>query len=354
MNSKTRGIVLAGQHAWRDSKFDRLSPRPLLPVANEPLFSYAVRWLVQGGVRDVTISVNSETRAVRHALELMPDVPAVLLHEDAAPRGPAGCIADATAGTDADTVVVVDGTSVPAASLEALLERHFSSGAAATVLVHPEPGQPAEAGRFVPGGLYAFSRRVVDLVPPKGFHDIKEGLLPRLYRAGERTAAFVAAQASPRPLDPASYLALNEWVIERAVAGEPPAGYARRSDGSLCHETAVVSPDAVFVGPVVVGARAQVMAGATVVGPTSIGNDSVLGPRALVSRSAVWNSCSIGEDAVADRCIVPDRCVLRPRARVLSQVLEPVPGARSQTPTSRRLRAALLNPFRSADAVASK
>jgi mannose-1-phosphate guanylyltransferase len=352
MNSKTRGIVLAGQHAWRDSKFDRLSPRPLLPVANEPLFSYAVRWLVQGGVGDVTISVNSETRAVRSALELMLDVPPVLLHEDAAPRGPAGCVADAIAGTDAETVIVVDGTSAPAASVEALLERHFSSGAAATVLVHPEPGQPAESGRFVPCGLYAFSRRVVDLVPPRGFHDIKEGLLPRLYRAGERTAAFVTAQAGPRPLDPASYLALNEWVIERVVAGDPPAGYVRRPDGSLSHETAVVSPDAVFVGPVVVGARAQVMAGATVVGPTSIGHDSALGPRALVSRSAVWSSCSVGDDAVADRCIVPDRCVLRPRARVLSQVLAPVPGTGSQTPTTRRLRASLLNPFRGADAVA--
>jgi NDP-sugar pyrophosphorylase family protein len=354
MIPKTRGIVLAGQHAWRDSKFDRLSPRPLLPVANEPLFSYAVRWLIEGGVGAVTISVNSETRALRTALDQMPEAVEVRLHEDLAPRGPAGCVADAIAGTDAETIVVVDGTSVPASPLAALLERHHSSGAAATVLVHPEPGQPAEAGRFVPGGLYAFSRRVVDLVPPRGFHDIKEGLLPRLYRAGERTAAFVAEHASPRPLDPASYLALNEWVVERAVEADPPAGYVRRSGGALCHETANISPEASFVGPVIVGPRACVMPGATVVGPTSIGAEAVLGPRALVSRSALWSACSIGEDAVADRCILPERCVLRPRARALSQVLEPGPTPATAAPWPRGLRSALLGPFRGANAVVSK
>jgi NDP-sugar pyrophosphorylase family protein len=354
MIAKTRGIILAGQHVWRDSKFDRLSTRPLLPVANEPLFSYSVRWLIEGGVRAVTISVNSETRALRTALDRMSEAADVVLHEDRAPRGPAGCMADAIAGTEAETVVVADGTSVPAALLAELLERHNSSGAAATVLVHPEPGQPAAAGRFVPGGVYAFARRIVDLVPPRGFHDIKEGLLPRLHRAGERTAAFVAAHASPRPLDPASYLALNEWVIERAVVAEPRAGYRRREDGTLCHETACVAPDAVFVGPVVVGPRAQVMGGVTVVGPTSIGEGSTLATRALVSRSAVWSGCTIGEEAVTDRCIVPDRCVVRPRTRALSQVLEPGPAAPPPQGAARRPKPSFLGPFRGADAVASK
>jgi NDP-sugar pyrophosphorylase family protein len=155
-------------------------------------------------------------------------------------------------------------------------------------------------------------------------------------------------------MDPASYLALNEWVIERAVGAEPAAGYVRRSDRVLCHETARISPDAVFVGPVIVGPHAQVMAGATVVGPTSIGDEAVLALRALVSRSAVWSRCSIGEDAVADRCILPEGCTLPPRARALSQVLDP---GRVRTPlasTSRRSRSSLLNPFRGANPAVSK
>jgi NDP-sugar pyrophosphorylase family protein len=332
MNPKTRAVVLAGQHAWRDTRFDRLSPRPLLPVANQPLFAYALHWLVEAGLRDVTISVNAQTRALRDAVwEFAPDGANLSLHEDAAPRGPAGGVRDAIAATDAETVVVVDGTSVPAADLRALLAQHAASSAAATILVHPEPGRTAAEGRFFPGGVYAFERRVLDGVPARGFHDIKEGLIPRLYRAGERTSAFVAAEASPRPLDPTSYLSLNDWVIERLVECSLPRGYVA-SDGVVAHESARISPDAVFVGPVVVGARAQVMARATVVGPASIGAGSIVSAGALVSRSALWNGCLVGEDAVVDRCIAAEGSQLAPRARALSQIVEASRGGRAPAP----------------------
>ena len=48
----TRGVILAGQYAWKDSRFDALCPRPLLPVANQPLVSYALLWLAEGGLHD--------------------------------------------------------------------------------------------------------------------------------------------------------------------------------------------------------------------------------------------------------------------------------------------------------------
>ncbi len=352
MAAKTRGVVLAGQHAWRDSKFDRLSPRPLLPVANRPLFSYAVNWLLAAGIREVTLSINAETRALSEALSELPDGAGLTLAEDRAPRGPAGCVRDAVVATDAETVLVVDGTIVPTADLVAVLECHNSAEAVATVLVHPEPGQPAESGRYLPGGVYVFARSAIERVSPRGFHDIKEGLLPRLYRAGERTAAFVAPEVSPRPLDGPSYLALNDWVIERSAGLPRPDGYAYRA-GALCHETARISPQVVFLGPVVVGPRAQVMAGATVVGPTSIGADSTIAAGALVSRSAVWKRCTIGADAVADRSILPNACEVPPGVWALGQVLDPSrAGAETPLAPVRRARAALLG-FRP-DAIFSK
>src|SRR4030095_12850263 len=60
----TEGVILAGQHTWRDSTLDVPWPRPVLPVGNRPLASYAARWLYDGGVRDVVVCVNRETRVV--------------------------------------------------------------------------------------------------------------------------------------------------------------------------------------------------------------------------------------------------------------------------------------------------
>jgi NDP-sugar pyrophosphorylase family protein len=165
-----------------------------------------------------------------------------------------------------------------------------------------QPGDGAE-GRHEPCGIYVFERRALDYVLPRGFCDIKEGLIPRLHRAGERTLAFPVRESSPRVVDGPSYLALNEWVVERLVEAPPP-GYVR-TNGLIAHETARIAPDAVCLGPVLVGPGAQVMARATVVGPASIGGRSVVCSEALVSRSAVWDRCRVGSQAVADRCILP-------------------------------------------------
>lgn len=341
MGAKTKGVVLAGQHAWRDSRFDRLSPRPLLPVANRPLFSYAVEWLKAGGLEEVVLAVNPETvRGVAAALAGQTEFPGVRLHEDRAPRGPAGSLRDATIDSDAETVVVVDGTSVPAADLGALLACHHAEDAAVTVLLHPEPGQSASSGRYLPGGVYVLSRRAVEFVHPRGFQDIKEGLLPRLYRAGERTAAYVAGDSSPRALDAPSYLALNDWVLERLAALPPVDGYLARGSAQ-CHDSARVSPDAVFVGPVLIAPGAQVLGDATIVGPTSVGPQAVIGPGALVSRCAVWRGSSVGEDGVADRCILPEGSALAAREWALGQVLEPAAGKHPGGPSERRTRASL-------------
>ncbi len=314
----TRGVILAGQYAWKDSKFDALCPRPLLPVANQPLVSYALQWLSEGGLHDVTVCANRDTRTVGDCLRdcRPPDVEVDLV-EDPVPRGPAGCVRDAAG--DADTLVVVGGTTVPLPDLAALLATHRSSGAALTVVVHAEPGGDGLAKRHVPAGIYVFERRALEHIPRRGFYDIKESLIPRLYRAGERTMAYPVLDWSPRVLDAQSYLALNGWMVERLCCGPLPEGFVRVS-GILAHETARIAADVACVGPVLVGAGARVMPGATLVGPTSIGGASVVAEGALVSRSAVWNRCLVGEGAATDGCILADGSMVAPGSRVFGAI----------------------------------
>ena len=96
--------------------------------------------------------------------------------------------------------------------------------------------------------MYVFNRQALDLVPGRGFYDIKEHLIPELYRSGERVIAYAAGGVSPRVLDASSYLAVNEWMVERLVTtGALPEGYVR-SGSCLFHSDAVIANDAVFVG----------------------------------------------------------------------------------------------------------
>src|SRR6185503_12440294 len=134
-----------------------------------------------------------------------------------------------------------------------------------------------------------------ELVPEKGFYDIKENLIPQLHRAGERVSAYTAETQSPRALDATSYRAVNEWMVEQLVTTRTvPEGYVL-SGTCLFHRDAVIARDATFVGPVMVGPGARISSRAVIVGPTSIGRDATIGPDVLVSRSAVWRRSVLQE-----------------------------------------------------------
>jgi len=327
------GIVLAGTHPWTNSAFDKLPPRSLLPVLNQPLIAYALSWLQKGGIQQVAVCGNRESRALRAWLTGR-EIPGmtVTYHQDPMPRGAAGSLHDAARAVAANTFVVADAAAIPNVDLVALLSAHHAVGAAATVVVHPEARLIANAPVQAPCGLYVFSRRALDLVAPRGFCDIKEHLIPQLYRSGERVIAFAAPGALPRVFDASSYLAVTGWMVEHLIAADgQPQGFIR-SANSLIHEDAQIAADSVCVGPVWIGAGARIMSGAVIVGPASIGRDVVIEPGVLVSRSAVWRRSFIGARAIVDRCIITDGSVIRAASEAYGDVLVANPIEHTGTP----------------------
>jgi NDP-sugar pyrophosphorylase family protein len=278
-------------------------------------------WLREGGIVDVAICANRETRVLESRLHRhVPSGMAVSYHEDAMPRGAAGAVRDAAAASDDAVFVIVDGTAIPNVNLPQLLRAHHDSRATATVVVHAEADRSGRPSLQVPTGIYVFNRQVLDFIPATGFFDIKENLIPRLHQAGEQVSAYEIASASPRVLDASTYLAVNEWMIEHLVAGRAvPDGYVRSGSG-LLHRDAVIDDGAMCVGPVLVGPGATVRSGAVIVGPTSIGREALVDSGALVSRSAIWRRCRIQENAAVDRCIIGDDAVIAAGTQTLRQI----------------------------------
>jgi len=329
-NRRCAGIVLAGTHTWNRSRFEQLVPRILVPVVQRPLLSYAVNWLFEGGVANVTVCTNRQSRSVRSALEQSRSILApVSFVEDSTPRGAGGSVRDAAAVTDADTFIVVDGASIPTLDLTRLIQSHWRSGAVATVVADVDESDAA--GSSVPTGVYLFERDVLACVPARGFYDIKENMLPALYRAGARVSLYTSAEACPRVLGPASYLAANQWMVERTCAAEPPQEFTRL-DGAFIHDDAEVASDAILVGPVVVGAGAQVKSGAVVVGPSSLGRDVIIEERAMVSRSAVWRRSVVAQGASVDGCILLDDVVTQVDEYAAREILSARRAARRLVP----------------------
>lgn len=305
--TRTAAIVLAGTQRWGESPFDHIRG-PLVPVALAPLIQYPLTWLRDGGVHDVTICANSATTAVRNVLGDGEGMGMALEYfEDRSPRGAAGCVRDAAAALDAETLIVVEGAMIPSVDIQALLDAHRRSGAAATAVTEIDRRRNSfsRTRPRTPGGIYVFERGVLELISRVGYQDIKEGLLERLYRAGAHVMTHEVLGVAPRVLDYGTYLAVNRWLIERAVREHALSGYERRGD-ALCHPTAQLSPEASVVGPVLVGAGAIVEGSAVVVGPTAIGPDARVERGALVARSILWRRSRVRAGAQVDGSMVTD------------------------------------------------
>jgi NDP-sugar pyrophosphorylase family protein len=314
-SSRAHGIVLAGAYRGGPCVLDPLVPRPLLPVAEQPLITYALRWMATGGLRGAAICANTDARPIGERLGGAACGLRLEYLEDWSPRGAAGCVRDAGVRTDATTFVVADGTSVPVVSLGELLEAHRAARAVVTVVVGG-----GRAGRLQPSGVYVFDRRAFLHIPEDGFQDIKERLIPRLYAAGETVSTHAAESLAPRVVDADSYLALNHWAVERAcVFEEMPDGF-RGAGGAILHETASVDPTARLLGPVLVGPGATVQSDATLVGPVSIGRGTEVGRGAVVSRSVLWSECRVGSRSFVDRSLLADRAVVEPASALIHAV----------------------------------
>jgi len=119
-------------------------------------------------------------------------------------RGPAGVIRDVVSQAEGDgPVMVVEAARAVLGTLRGLLQSHVTHGAIATVGRNPD-GSPA--------GIYLLERSAIDLVPRRGFMDLKEQLLPRVGEVGMvRVSDLDAPGAMPlrtrrQFLDAASWL----------------------------------------------------------------------------------------------------------------------------------------------------
>jgi mannose-1-phosphate guanylyltransferase/phosphomannomutase len=321
-STNVAGVVLAGVHQWGGSALDQACPRPLLPIANRPIITYSIDWLHKSGIRDLSVCANSHTRMIRKHLHGHPwHEMTIDYYEDTMPRGPAGCVKDAWLNSEIRTMVVMDGTSVPRCDLWDLMAAHEASEAVLTVVVASDqlPGRAHEEV-LVPTGIYVFSKRALDYVGATGYQDIKEKLIPCLHAADQVVVAYRTELPVARVSGVDSYLAVSDWMLRRLLEhSQPPAEY-RRMGEAWVHRSTKVGGSAELIGPILIGPGGVLGEGVTIVGPTSLGSRVVVGDRAVICRSSIWNRCSVGAQSLLDRCVLAHRMEVQPEASLRGKV----------------------------------
>lgn len=287
-------IILAG--GLRQSPLhDELGMHELCLPLNDGRTLLAA-WLetlgASGGCKDAAIVVSDaedaqeiqrhldESAAFRHDL---PNVQVIV--ERGRWRGTAGVLRDVADGmVGSEILVAVEAACLPPSSLTPLLAS-IATGSEGVVGI---------GSHFDPAGVYGFRRSALKYVPAVGYFDLKEQLLPEMYRQSAAVHAVRLTENVIRLRDREGYLQAISWLV-----GSEDNGESRH-----CSSVTTIAPSVRLVGTCLIDSNATLEDGA-IVRDSVVLEGAVVGIGAVVNRSVIGSGAVIAAGHVVTNAVVP-------------------------------------------------
>ena len=344
-----KAMILAGGLSTRLYPLTKQVPKPIVPVAGEPISGHVMRWLRSFGYDEIAINVFYLADLVERTFGDGSPY-GVQLHylRERELTGSAGALKQMEGWFDS-TFVVVGCDDLTDADLGALVRFHRERGALATIgLVEAEevdqygvvildgdgritgfqekPAKGTEKSKLANTGIYVFEPAIFERIPAGTFYDFGKQVFPELLRDGLPFYAMRLDGAYWRDIGtPDEYRRATDDVLHGRVviSGARATGIAA---------SAAVAGDARIEGPVRVGERAQIGSGAHIVGPAVIGDGVQVGEGATLERTIVWNGSMIGARATLRDAIVGERYVVAEGAVLNGAIVANEPVESDQQP----------------------
>ena len=274
-------------------------PKPLIPVVNRPLISYAFDHLIEAGVERLVVNTHWRAEAYGTAF---PDashrgVPIAFRHESPDVLETAGGIKNVEDLIGGAPFIVYNGDILTDLPLAPALAHHAASGNEVTMILRSKDGPlqitldegsgriadigrrlaPAREPRFLFTGIYLVNPEFLRRIPAA----TKISVVPifcQMIREHARLGGIV--------IDDGHWYDLGTREQYLAVHGRISDFRFQISD--WIHPTAHISP------------------GAKIEGATAIGADGRIGEGAHLRDCIIWENAEVAPGAVLERCIVTD------------------------------------------------
>ncbi|MFW6162944.1 MAG: sugar phosphate nucleotidyltransferase [Planctomycetota bacterium] len=305
-------ILAAGKGTRMRGLCDEL-PKPLLPVANQPLLAHTIGQMEQAGVDEVLLVIGHQAHLIRSTLGRRCGGVALdyVVQEDPRGTGQATALIEAFAAGEPFLMMFGDiltsarhlpdiagiyAEERPSAILSVRYFRDPASGGAVyiegqrvtRIVERPQPGETTT--HYINAGIFVFPPLIFDLLrqvdlSPRGEYELTDAIRMLLERGGT-VRAYDLKGFWVNVTDPATYLEAQAALLRERECPQPEA------------------PRAVAVDPpVVVGANCRLEA--CRLGPNvSVGDACAVGEGAEVRDAIVMAGASVGAGARVDTAVV--------------------------------------------------
>jgi mannose-1-phosphate guanylyltransferase len=294
-----KAMILAAGYGTRLRPVTYTLPKPMVPVCNRPLISYAVEAFLRAGIRDLVVNLHHlpeaiegylRTRYIRDCKFAFSQEPEIL--------GTGGGVRKVRALLDGGEFFLVNADTIQFPDWERLIAaRRERDSLAALTLRHPPAGDRFTPVYFDDGlvtgfgkgtgeplmfsGSHAISSRIFDWLPAKDFSGIVDEAYQPALDSGRETLAGVVDDGLWFDIGtPQRYLAASRALLQLTIDGKLDVAAGSKIDGdSLVHDTTH-------------GRLTRSTAGAR----TTIEGE--------VRDSVLWDDCHVARGVTLDGCIV--------------------------------------------------
>lgn len=329
----TKAIILAGGEGVRLRPLTLERPKPMVPIANEPLLVHTIRWLRQHGVTDLFITVCYLADEIRSVLGNGREYGVNIRYlVESKPLGTAGAARLLAADLGQQPFLVVSGDALTDADLTSFLAHHHQTQPAATMLL-TQRAVPVDFGvvvtkpngevdwflekpawsevptDLVNTGVYVVDPSVLSEINPDEPTDWAKDVFPGLLRAGRPIQSVVNDRY---------WTDIGTLEDYRRAQFDVLEGRIELAQSAL----SMTVPDGVeIIHPVQIGRYAKIKAGARI-GPYAIlGDHTTVETGAVVERSIVWDAAYIGASARVLGATVASRVVAKRGVTVLEDAV---------------------------------
>jgi NDP-sugar pyrophosphorylase family protein len=323
MKKPMQALILAGGEGTRLKPLTITTPKPIVPIGNEPFLLRQIESLKNAGVTEIILSTGYQPHAIEKALGDGSAYGVRLKYlVEPAPLGTGGAYKFAEAFLDTSTIVL-NGDILTDVDLERVAEQHRESGAAATIVLtrveNPsayglvETGASGEVVRFlekpkaeelsrikintINAGIYILEPKVLDLIPANENHSFEYQLFPRLLQNNENFRAFIAENNYWLDIGtPQRYLQAHYDLIAGKIRnlGGNGSDFKKSSaagidDISWIAEGCVIEPNARVINSV-------------------LGKNVVIAENAVVRNSVIWSGTQINSHTNISDSIIGSHC----------------------------------------------
>ncbi|GAB4427549.1 MAG: NDP-sugar synthase [Chloroflexi bacterium OHK40] len=320
-----KAVILVGGLGTRLRPLTCNTPKPMIPLVNQPFIEWMLLRLRDQGISEVILAVQYLADRFRETLGDGSRLEMTLhIVEEPEPRGTAGAVKNVEHLLDGPTFVF-NGDVMTDLDLRAMLAFHREKQSMVTISLTPVD-DPTQFGlvemdgqnrvqRFlekpraedittnlINAGTYIIEPEIFRYVPPNQFYMFERGLFPVVLQTGDPMYGFPSRAYWTDIGKPQTYIDVHHDIL----IGKVRYGFRGQqiADRVWLEGDAEIHPTAQIVGPVVIGPGTVIERGARVIGPSVLGANCSIGPECSLEGAVLWDANRLEEGVVLRNCVL--------------------------------------------------